>query len=196
LQPRRPPPFAGRVAGRHCCLPAPSEPYVLVSSHTAQAWVNAPSPSKGPRAPTRTGPYTATLQQAVTAGPDRRSDLDGTRSVRRSGPASTVRRGSHKPPALRRPAGLSEAAPARPLRSADNCFAPSSGWPAVPVGPHPGEVSPVSRGVAGLLSARLRGGLRFLPHPLPAALSGRLTAPLPAREGYGFTTFLVGTRAG
>src|SRR5262249_37218425 len=32
---------SGRVAGRHHCLPAPSEPYRLVSSHTAQALVNA-----------------------------------------------------------------------------------------------------------------------------------------------------------
>ena len=32
---------SGRVAGRHRCLPAPSEPYGLVSSHTAQALDNA-----------------------------------------------------------------------------------------------------------------------------------------------------------
>jgi hypothetical protein len=37
-----PAPSAGRVAGRHCCLPAPSEPYMKLSLHTAQAWANAP----------------------------------------------------------------------------------------------------------------------------------------------------------
>src|SRR5262245_42757410 len=40
-------PSAGRVAGRHCCLPAPSELHVLVSSHAAQAWDNASLKTRG-----------------------------------------------------------------------------------------------------------------------------------------------------
>src|SRR5262245_1900768 len=42
-----PPRSGGRVAGRHCCLPAPQEPYVKLSPHTAQALVNAPSQARG-----------------------------------------------------------------------------------------------------------------------------------------------------
>jgi len=38
-----PPQSAGRVAGRHYYLPAPSEPDVLVSSHPAQALDNVPA---------------------------------------------------------------------------------------------------------------------------------------------------------
>jgi hypothetical protein len=37
----------GRVAGRHCCLPAPSELHVLVSSHAAQALGNASTGIRG-----------------------------------------------------------------------------------------------------------------------------------------------------
>src|SRR5689334_20517009 len=36
-----PPPSAGRVAGRPYGLPAPSEPYMHLSTHTAQALDNA-----------------------------------------------------------------------------------------------------------------------------------------------------------
>ena len=39
------------------------------------------------------------------------------------------------------------------------------------------------------LSGPLQAGLRFLPHPVPAAPSARLAARFPLREGYGLTTF-------
>src|SRR5271157_4875426 len=35
-------PPTGRVAGRYCYLPAPSEPYLRLAPHTAQAFTNAP----------------------------------------------------------------------------------------------------------------------------------------------------------
>src|SRR3954465_869186 len=41
---------------------------------------------------------------------------------------------------------------------------------------------------AQLLSGPLQAGLRFLPRPLPAAPSARLTAGLPSREDDGLTT--------
>src|SRR5262245_24415435 len=59
------PASAGRVAGRHYCLPAPSEPYVIVAHHTAQAFTNAP---RGTRScphlsPTMDLPVTVRMQQ-------------------------------------------------------------------------------------------------------------------------------------
>jgi hypothetical protein len=111
-----PAPSAGRVAGKHSCLPAPSEPYGLVSSPTAQAGDNAPSSSHGPRAPTRIGPYPATLPPTGTPCPDtpRLASSAARGGFSPRGPTSPVRRGSLKPPALRMPAGFSEAGPARP----------------------------------------------------------------------------------
>src|SRR5262249_25060669 len=47
-----PPRSAGRVAERHYCLPAPSEPYVIVSHHTAQAFTNAPHGTRPSPTPT------------------------------------------------------------------------------------------------------------------------------------------------
>ena len=47
LKDRMPPGSGGRVAGMHHCIPAPQEPYMLVSSHTAQALVNAPIKIRG-----------------------------------------------------------------------------------------------------------------------------------------------------
>jgi len=37
-----------RVAGKHCCVPAPSEPYVRLAPHTAQAFTNAPLGTRPP----------------------------------------------------------------------------------------------------------------------------------------------------
>jgi hypothetical protein len=53
------------------------------------------------------------------------------------------------------------------------------------------EVGPLSRGVIlQPLSAPLKGGLRFLHHPLPAASLYCLTEALPANgEDYGLTVF-------
>ena len=72
------------------------------------------------------------------------------------------------------------------------CFAPCAGWLTGHVRQHPREVGPLSRGVmspqAQPLSGPLQAGLRFLPRPLPAAPSARLTAGLPSREDDGLTT--------
>jgi len=80
------------------------------------------------------------------------------------------------------------------------CFAPYAGCLTVHGRPHPREVGPLSRGVmspsAQLLSGPLQVGVRFLPRPLPAAPSTRLTAHLPSREGYGLTTLRRGNMRG
>ena len=77
------------------------------------------------------------------------------------------------------------------------CFAPRAGWLSVHGRQHPREVSPLSRGVMSQpLSGPLQAGVRFLPRPLPAAPSVRLTVGLPSREGYGFTTLHRGNLRG
>src|ERR1700733_14219269 len=60
---------------------------------------------------------------------------------------------------------------------------------------HPREVSPLSRrgdvvrGRTHPLSDPLQAGLRFLPHPFPAASSASLAVGLPSRGGDGVTSF-------
>jgi hypothetical protein len=69
---------------------------------------------------------------------------------------------------------------------------PNAGWLSSPVRPHQREVCPFSGGVMlQPLSGSLQAGLRFLPLPVPAALSGRLAAPLAAgrQQDNGLTTF-------
>ena len=69
---------------------------------------------------------------------------------------------------------------------------PNAGWLSSPVRSHQREVCPVSRGVMlQPLSGPLPVGLRFLPPPVPAALSGHLTTPLAVQgqQGNGLTTF-------
>ena len=57
---------------------------------------------------------------------------------------------------------------------------PNAGWLPSHVRSHPREVGPLSgRVMLEPLSGRLPASLRLLPRPLPAALSGRLTASLP-----------------
>ena len=69
----------------------------------------------------------------------------------------------------------------RPLRSRRHiCIASYAGWLTVHVRPHQREVCSLAGGVMSQpLSSPLQVGIRFLPPPLPAALSGRLAAPLP-----------------
>src|SRR5262249_44921513 len=78
------------------------------------------------------------------------------------------------------------AAPAG-VAAADSCLSPSAGWPSSLVTKDQREVIPRSGGVlspsAQPLSAPLRGGLRFLPPPRPAAPSVGLAASLPQRGG-------------
>ena len=77
------------------------------------------------------------------------------------------------------------------------CFAPYVGWLSVHDHPHPREVSSLSRGVMSQpLFDPLRADLRFLPRPLPAASSVRLTAGLPVGEDYGLTTLHPGNLRG
>jgi hypothetical protein len=67
---------------------------------------------------------------------------------------------------------------------ADICITACAGWLTVHARRHPREVGPVSRGVMSQpLSARLPGGLRLLPRPLPAAPSVSLTTCLPQGGG-------------
>jgi hypothetical protein len=69
---------------------------------------------------------------------------------------------------------------------------PNAGWLSSHVRSHQREVCPVSRRVMlQPLSGPLQVGLRFLPPPLPAALSGYLTTPLAVRkqQDNGLTTF-------
>jgi hypothetical protein len=77
------------------------------------------------------------------------------------------------------------------------CFAPYVGWLSVHDHPHPREVSSLSRGVMSQpLFDPLQADLRFLPRPLPAASSVRLTAGLPVGEDYGLTTLHPGNLRG
>ena len=77
------------------------------------------------------------------------------------------------------------------------CFAPYVGWLSVHDHPHPREVSSLSRGVISQpLFDLLRADFRFLPRPLPAASSVRLTAGLPVGEDYGLTTLHPGNLRG
>lgn len=72
----------------------------------------------------------------------------------------------------------------RPLRSRRHfCFAPYAGWLTVHVRLYQREVGTLARGVMSQpLSGPLQAGLRLLPPPLPAGLSGHLTTPLAVRE--------------
>src|SRR5262249_25667152 len=77
------------------------------------------------------------------------------------------------------------------------CFARYASWLTLHVRRHPREVCPLSGGVMlQPLSDPLPVGVRFLPHPLPATLSARLTTHFPHGEGYGLTMFRVDTGAG
>src|SRR5205809_393096 len=113
----------GRVRERRYRRSLPSEPYMKVSPHTAQAFANAPLGS-------------------------RTSKPFGCRLI---------------------------------------CIAPLAGWPGSLVTEDLGEVCRLSpRGDvadAQPLSAPLQGGVRLLPHPLPAAPTGRLATSLPQRAG-------------
>src|SRR5262245_29391839 len=69
---------------------------------------------------------------------------------------------------------------------------PNAGSLSSHVRPHQREVGPLARGViVQPLSDPLQIGVRFLPLPLPAALSGPLTTPLAARrqQDNGLTPF-------
>jgi hypothetical protein len=69
---------------------------------------------------------------------------------------------------------------------------PNAGWLFSHMRSHQREVCPLARGVMlQPLSGPLQVGIRFLPLPLPAALSGPLTIPLAARrqQNNGLTTF-------
>ena len=69
-------------------------------------------------------------------------------------------------------------------------LAPSSGRSHFFVLQDQGEVCTLSGGVMSRpLSAPFQGGLRLLPHPLPASASVGLATPLPRRGRDGFTTF-------
>src|SRR5215510_6754196 len=72
-------------------------------------------------------------------------------------------------------------------------FSPLVGLPDSLVRKDQREVCPLSRGVmsskAQLLSALLRNGVRFLPHPLPAPPSTRLAACLPIGSDTGLPCF-------
>jgi hypothetical protein len=64
------------------------------------------------------------------------------------------------------------------------CITAYAGWLTVHARRHPREVCPLAGGVLSQpLSGPLQVGIRFLPPPLPAALSGRLAAPLPVDTG-------------
>jgi hypothetical protein len=77
----------------------------------------------------------------------------------------------------------------RALPHATDLLCPRAGWLSVHVRQHLREVGSLSRGVISQpLSGPLQAGLRFLPHPLPAAPSARLAAGLPSRENDGLTT--------
>ena len=79
-----------------------------------------------------------------------------------------------------------EAAPAS-LTAADSCSASRSSRPDFLVPPDQREVGPLSGGVTSRpLSARLPGGLRFLPPPLPPAPSAGLAAGFPGGEATGW----------
>jgi hypothetical protein len=79
-------------------------------------------------------------------------------------------------------------------------FAPLAGWPGSLVTDHLREVCQLSPwgdvADAQPLSAPLQRGLRLLPHPLPAAPTGRLATSLPGGQDNGLTMFRINTRAG
>src|SRR5271170_5207604 len=59
-----------------------------------------------------------------------------------------------------------------------------------------GSLPAFASGYVAPVSKPLQLGLCFLPHPLPARPSARLTARLPSREQYGLTVFRVCDRNG
>src|SRR5262249_55113514 len=66
------------------------------------------------------------------------------------------------------------------------CLPACAGWLSVHGRRHSREVSPLLRGVRlQPLSGPLQAGLRFLPGPLAATPSARLTTRFPLRGGYG-----------
>jgi hypothetical protein len=105
-------------------------------------------------------------------------------------PKSPVRPG--QPDSNKTASGKPGAVQTAPAGVAATVICPVScgGSPCSLVIPDPAEVCPLSRGVMlQPLSRRLRPGIRFLHHPLPAALSARLAARFPLWEGYGLTVF-------
>src|SRR5262249_5625788 len=76
------------------------------------------------------------------------------------------------------------------------CLSPESVGRGSLVTEHPREVSPLSRrgdvvrGRTHPLSGRLPAGVRFLPHPFPAASSAPFAVGLPSRGGDGVTSFI------
>src|SRR5271166_4031156 len=166
-----------------------------VSPHTAQAWDNAPLPSTGPGAPTWAAPTHGDLAASRGVPPQWQSHLDGTR-LPPQGATWTLLRQCRLPSCLRW-WGPHQQRPLRPRRHF--CFAPYAGWLTVHVRPHQREVCPLARGVMSQpLSSPLQTGLRLLPPPLPAALSGHLTTSFAARgqQGNGLTTFRRWNRMG
>ena len=91
-------------------------------------------------------------------------------------------------------------APASALHAADRSASlPNAGWLTVHARRHQREVSPLSRGVMlQPLSGLLPAGLRLLPPPLPAALSGHLTTSLAVggQQDNGLATFRRWNRPG
>jgi hypothetical protein len=105
-------------------------------------------------------------------------------------PKSLVRPG--QPDSNKTASGKPGAVQTAPAGVAATVICPVScgGSPCSLVIPDPAEVCPLSRGVMlQPLSRRLQPGIRFLHHPLPAALSARLAARFPLWEGYGLTVF-------
>ena len=132
--------------------------------HPAQASDNAPTEYDRARFHRPTTPLTE-RGRPIGLG----VNLDGTTAE----PATEDRRGPHH----------------GRCRPRQICFAPRAGWLSVLIRRHPREVSSLSRGMLSQpLSGPLQAGLRFLPRPLPAAPSARLTAGLPSREVDGLTT--------
>jgi hypothetical protein len=138
---------------------------VRLSTHTAQALNNASAGHDRARLRRPTTPLT---RRGLPIGLGVNLDLTPAE------PATEDRRRPHHGRSRPRPIG----------------FAPWAGWLSVQVRQHPGEVGSLSRGVISPpLSDPFRAGLRFLPRPLPAAPSARLTAGLPSREDGGLTTW-------
>ncbi len=132
--------------------------------HTAQASDNAPAWHDRARLRRPTTPLTG---RGCPTG------LGVNLDITAAGPATEIRRGPHH----------------GRCRPRQICFAPRAGWLSVHVRQHLREVGSLSRGVMSQpLSGPLQAGLRFLPHPLPAAPSARLAAGLPSRENDGLTT--------
>ena len=164
---RRRRPSAGRVRGRCCQRPLPSEPYMKVSPHTAQAFANAPLGTRG--LPLPNGQRLAASELAETASRSAANQAFASRQA--TTPRVAVgevrdfpgKRQDHAeparaPPPTRRPLHDTRLEPAKravndrtlgsrtskPFGCQHICIAPLAGWPGSLVTEDRGEVCRLS----------------------------------------------------